>query len=473
MKIYLLTSPKHHILSEHTSKKLTREEIDIYGLKPRLFKTQRSQNYYAFQIKESADFIHLKADYFIGIDWLIEGEHTIHVEPKINTKVIDHFKKQLTLEEDQRHEIVARNKKARNEIKASMFSKKEIVELNYLEMILEVMAEPKVFEKASNLVFIDWNRQQISITQRQDRLTPFLIAQFLQLLKAIVRKGLKKSYYMVEQNLNSRIKGKVLVGKHIKQNVFKNRLTSTFCTFQVFGEDNTENQFLKRVLLFVSAYVENNGEIFNGNITQIKHNIHYCSPAFEHISNENRDHEMKQIKQNPFFKEYKEALKIGEYILKKFAYNITKTSDQQYSTPPFWIDMPALFELYFYAKLLKANSEESSKIDFQFSTYGNALDFLISARNYEMIIDAKYKMQYKWGKVHSDIRQVSGYARLKKVRNKLGLEDKKNEVIDCLIIYPDLKSENDSLTFKNIASKKKPINAYNKVHKLGIYLPVI
>lgn len=70
----------------------------------------------------------------------------------------------------------------------------------------------------------------------------------MQTLKTIVRKCLKKNYYKVQENLNNRIKGKILVGQHIKQNIYKNRFTTTYCEYQVFGENHVENCFLNKVL---------------------------------------------------------------------------------------------------------------------------------------------------------------------------------------------------------------------------------
>jgi 5-methylcytosine-specific restriction endonuclease McrBC regulatory subunit McrC len=52
-----------------------------------------------------------------------------------------------------------------------------------------------------------------------------------------------------------------------------------------------------------------------------------------------------------FFKEYNSAIKISKIILKRFSYNISKVSDTKYKTPPFWIDMTKLFELYLFKKL--------------------------------------------------------------------------------------------------------------------------
>lgn len=83
-----------------------------------------------------------------------------------------------------------------------------------------------------------------------------------------------------------------------------------------------------------------------------------------------------------------------------FTYNITETSTLQKTTPPFWIDMPRLFELYCYVQILKANPEDKHHIHYQFSTYGNSLDILISKPSFEMIIDTKYKLKYNHGHIH-------------------------------------------------------------------------
>lgn len=468
-----------HSLSEHISKTIKKKQgVDYSSIIPRYFKNERGSENPVFKLQEIEEDLQLTADYYVGIDWLIEGEEGIYVEPKINTKVAEHFNKQLVVEEEANEaKIKEENVAARKDIENAKEKAGEIVELNYLEMLLEVMNNAKTAKKTPNLVMIDWEQAQIPIIQQQDKLTPFLVIQFLQLVKTIVRKGPKKSYYKKQENLRNRTKGKILVGQNIKQNIFKNKFISTYCEYQVFGEDNLENRFLKKVLRFCTGYVENNKSVFGNKFKEIEHIINYSRPAFEHIGEEINNRKLKHLKHNPFFKEYKEAIKIGDYILKKFAYNITKTSDQEITTPPFWIDMPYLFELYFYSKLLKHNPEHSKEIHFQFSTYGNALDFLISAEKYQMIIDTKYKMHYKWGKVHQDIRQVSGYARLNKVRKQLEIQ--RDKIIDCLILYPDPKDglslcdEDKAFSLENIQSKKQKIDPYHKVYKLGVKLPTL
>ncbi len=409
--------------------------------------------------KQDSSFV-IRADYCIGIDWLGNTGKFLYVEPKINQAATENFVKDIEITEDESPTF-----DPKTEISHLSY------ELDYLQMLLQVTKIPESNQEIKELVQIDWHAKPISIQQKDDRLTPFLIIRFLQILKSIVRKGLKKSYYKVQENLTNRVKGKILVGTHIKQNVFKNKLTSTFCEYQVYGENHIENQFLKKVLQFVISYVENHRLLLNQNYEIIQQSINYCRPAFELISGNISENELKHIKHNPFYKDYKEGLRIGSHILKRFGYNITQTATDKVSTPPFWIDMPRLFELYVFSKMVEHNSDKKNDIHYQFSTYGNALDILISVQNYQMIIDAKYKLHYHNGHLHDDIRQVAGYARLKKVRNKLLVEDDRN--ISCLIIYPDIENGISDFSLENIDLQKQEIRAYHRVYKLGVNLPLI
>ena len=446
----------------------------------RLFKKERGKNIYPYKIDAVGETIRVRANYYIGIDWLVPSERYLYVEPKVNSAISDCFEKQVHFDESDDAAIEKLEDQTKNKISESASKR-----LNYLQMLLNVMVDSDLSKHCSNLVLIDWEAQRISIEQENDHLTPFLIIQFLQLTRQIVRKGLKKSYYKVEENLDNRIKGKILVGQHIKQNVFKNRLTQTYCQYQVFGIDNLENRFLKMVLRFVSSYIDNHHALFEESNFLIKQLMGYIRPAFESVR-ESTDEDIRHLKHNPFFKEYKEAIQIGQYILQRFAYHISNTSKEQRETPPFWIDMPRLFELYVYKKLLEANPCDTAKIKYQFSTYGNALDILVKDGHQSIIIDAKYKIHYKNSHIHQDIRQVAGYARLRKVREALGLKDEQDQHINCLIIYPDMEKGLDLEKVKELDdifsldairkcmnSDNNKIQAYHKVYKIGVKIPAL
>ena len=419
-------------LSEHKEHILCMEETPLFeALKTkrlRVLKTERGETVHPFLLLVSEETITLKAHYYIGVDWLV-GEEYVYIAPKMNCQ------------------------------EAS-------VEIDFLKMLLEIYTADIEEKHTRDLVKIYWKEPQITIEQQKDFLTPFLVVQFLQLLKRITRKGLKKSYYTVEENLNSRIKGKIQIGKHLKQNVFKNKLTTHVCRYQQFGMDNLENRFLKKVLQFVISFKNTHPAFFAGNEATISELITYCTPYFELISEEIDIENLKNITINPFFKEYEQAIEIGKHILKRFSYNITETTQQKVAIPPFWIDMPKLFELYVYKKLQEQFGGREEVL-YHFIADYTELDFLLNTPEYKMVIDAKYKPIYEDSRVIDDIRQVSGYARLTKVYEKLGLKDS-NQLIDCLIIYPSLE-ENKGLNIEN----KKEISEYKNIYKLSVSIPLI
>ncbi|WP_454977314.1 5-methylcytosine restriction system specificity protein McrC, partial [Capnocytophaga leadbetteri] len=145
-------------------------------------------------------------------------------------------------------------------------------------------------------------------------------------------------------------------------------------------------------------------------------------------------------------------------------YNITETTQQKVTIPPFWINMPKLFELYVYKKLQEQFGREA--VTYHLTADYTELDFLLNTPEYKMVIDAKYKTIYKNSRDIDDIRQVSGYARLKAVYNEFEIEE--NKLIDCLIIYPSLE-ENKDLNIEN----KKEISEYRNIYKLSVSIPLI
>jgi 5-methylcytosine-specific restriction enzyme subunit McrC len=148
------------------------------------------------EIKERENGISLHTHYYVGLDWLIENKLAIYVEPKLDNTI---------------------NK------------------TDYTKMLFSCLRHSDVVDHTKDLYEIKFDEPYIEVSQYQDMLTPLLVVQFLQLLKTIVRKGLKKSYYKVERNLNSRIKGKVIISQTIKQNLLKNKPLKTFCQYDEFG----------------------------------------------------------------------------------------------------------------------------------------------------------------------------------------------------------------------------------------------
>ncbi len=343
---------------------------------------------------------------------------------------------------------------------------------DYMKMFSECLKDPVVsatiMKNPDKLYKIFFDEPSIEIPDVKNEITPFLILHFLQLVKNITKKGLKKGYIKVTENLTSKIKGKILVNQTIKQNHFRNRLEKTVCNYQIFTINCIENQIMKTALMQCSKHL--NG-IQNNNISKmLRQNI----ATFELVdSKEVFDSDFSKIKHSPFYKEYKEALKLSQMIFKRFGFSLNSISSSSTANkiPPYYINMPELFERYVEVKLREVYGDDIED--------GNKLtgiafkmrpDFLL--KNSKMIIDAKYKYHYSDEKELSvkrkdDYMQLSLYGREKKIREIIGLKESESEA-KLLFIYPVLSDKTDEkLNFDN--EDKSP--QFNNVAKLSINIP--
>lgn len=385
------------------------------------------------QLSRVGDKIKADVSHFVGIDWISEQNLAVQVYPKMN----DGF------------------------------------EINYVRMLNDALEEEENYKHLQGLITIDFNKPYIPIEQKQDLLSVFLITEYINILQKIVRKGLKKSYYLMEENLKNKVKGHIVVGKNIRQNIVRGHLNDNVCRYQVYDIDSTENRILKKALIFCIKQLGVYKHAFDTNVLNKK--IKYIRPAFEFVGNEVNVSAIKLYKSNPVFKDYKLAIDYAKLILKKYSYNITSIGTKEVRTPPFWIDMAKLFELYVYHHL-RSVFNVSDEIVYHPKAHYQEPDYLLKAKawNEPYVIDAKYKPRYSTqGITMDDARQVSGYARLSSIYKAFHLDEETALPIKCLIIYPD-QNEEECFSFSR---DKKPsfdrINGYVRMYKLGIKLPVI
>ena len=249
----------------------------------------------------------LHTSYYIGVDWIDRQKtRAIYVEPKLNTG-----EKQT----------------------------------DYLAMLQTALGTPEALDYLDDLFEVKTDEKFIEIEQKQDTLTPLIVSLFLHNLKQIVRKGLMKSYYRQETDLFGKIKGKIMVGDTMKRHLSRNRPLNTRCSFEIFDVDTPENRLLKKALKFVGTYLSRqNSKVFIETCQKI---VDYISPAFSKVSDSLTVNEIKHYKPNALYREYSRTIDLSVLIIKKFGYNITNIGNgTQIETPPFWIDMSKLFEMY-------------------------------------------------------------------------------------------------------------------------------
>lgn len=377
---------------------------------------------------DEIDPYRFETSYFVGVDWIVENELPIYVKPKLDN---------------------------------------DTTEVNYIKMLFDVLKEPENYKHLDQLCEINFEKPSIAIEQKLDLLTPLLLIQYINILKKIVQKGLKKSYYPITKNLNAKVKGKILINETIKKNHFKNKMLHSYCQYTEFGINSIENKVLKKALEFSIAAMQN---IKGIEISSLNGLVDYIKPAFVNVDSVVNINELKRIKPNNLYKEYEQALKFAKHILKRYGYNISSANSTVIKTPPFWIDMSKLFELYVFSKL-KERFTQHQEVTYHKKFNYLEPDFIVKTNDgvCKMIVDAKYKPQYLDGNINTeDIRQISGYARLKRVYEFLGFE--KDNVIDCLVVYSNQNA--NKTDFKGDNFKLEEEKEYNRFYKVGIELPV-
>lgn len=383
-----------------------------------------------FQLEIEDEAPRLTTNYFVGLDWIISEKLAVYVAPKLDGTQ----------------------------------------EVDIASMLLQSLEDPENLHHLDILYHAKFDEPWIEINnKRSDLLSPILIVQFLKLLQVIVRKGLKRSYYRVMENLDSRIKGKILIGQQVKRNISRNRMTKTVCNFQEYGVNTKENQFFKLVLTFVSSYLEQPQPFFSGRqLTDLRHILAYCSPAFENVSMPESAHRPLKMVKNPFYREYEKAIEIGNYILKRYSFNISRISETRISSPPFWINMSQLFELYVFRKLRYLFSAPGAVTYHDKYLGGKETDLLLKVDGYKCVIDCKYKPHYQDHRPSTDdIRQLIGYTRMTSVYNKLGMPH--HIIIKGMIVYSHQDCSNE--INKERLQEAEVISGYIDLVKLGISLP--
>jgi len=241
---------------------------------------------------------------------------------------------------------------------------------------------------------------------------------------------------------------------------------NTYCEYEEFGVNGIENRILKKTLVYIRRYMSTLHGLSDASF--FRENFNYIQPAFQDVSEEVSLKDIKHLKFNPFYKNYEKAIELGKLILQRFSYNLNSIQDQDtILTPPFWIDMSKMFELYVLGKLRKVYPTKN-EMEYQYGDRANSLDFIVNSGGIQMVIDSKYKSKYTYHFVTEDIRQVSGYARLKVIHKFFGLTE--GALIDCLIIYPDLENGLEMIP-DNLSEYQ--VKDYFRIFKLELSMPIV
>lgn len=408
------------VLHEHQS--IAYQEFSRTGIKINDFPARPDKSVYLGLTSDLRQQT-VKASYYIGLSWLKEGECSVSVLPKIN--------------------------------------------VDYLKMFMDCFYsdDNDVQDKLMQIYSIDFDKPCIHLENTPFEFTPFIIIHFLQLMKKLIKKGLKKGYILKEENLKGKVKGKILFAHQYKKNLSTGRFENNYCRYQEYSEDCIENRILKKTLLFVAHFL-NNYELSDS--YELQRIVQSMLPIFQSVSDISDTQEIRKFQVNPFYREYARALKVAKLILRRFSYDIQSAQgDADKTLPPFWIDMPLLYELYILNML---RNRFGSKIYYHIATRKDEIDF--GKRDEHLIMDAKYVPDWDTEVNTEHIGQLARYARAPGIRRKLLGTDDDTIICNCLLLYPSIQGIT-SFEKENILKEGNVKEMeYLQFFKLGIKLPI-
>ena len=367
------------------------------------------------------------ASYYIGASWLVKNELAVIVTPKLkNTDFVTMFLSAL--------EVDAKN-------------------------------ESDYFAQCYGIQF---DEPTIETDEQLNQLTPLLVLHFISLLERLVKRGLKKDYIIRDENLKTKVKGRLLFSRHLQKNVFQQRSDRVYCQFQEYTDDIPENRLLKKALLFADKIINNYESLKSqSSYFEIQSRLSKLKNTLGGISDEIEVYQVQKLSANKLFKEYKEAIRVAKMLLRRYDYSISEASQEQHTTPPFWIDMSRLYEMWVFCNLQKKGINEVLFQEKGF--YGRQIaDFVIREEN--LILDAKYKPDYQNNSFVdiNDIREISGNARDESLLPDIS-EDYSPR---CIILYPGDKCELLSESEKLFSEQGTKIPHYRNFYKISIKLPL-
>lgn len=326
-------------------------------------------------------------------------------------------------------------------------------------------------EYFSSCYDINWENEIFASTELYNILTPLLVMQYLNILDKLVGKGLKRDYITIEDNLHSKIRGKLRPISNWRKNELKKKEDYFYCQYQVFSANIPVNRLLKKAL-DISLLLLGNVRSRSSNMTGLAFLSSKMKliEAFGDIDSNIRLESVRNYKFDKLNMYYSEAIKLANCIIRHQDNALTDGSGKK-KVPLFWIDMSRLYEVYVLGIL---QTHYPDKILFQVKgSYGTQCDYLHIGEG--IVLDAKYKLwysSYNGRRSHvdsmiADIREISAYA-----RDEHFLSLMKNDVSTpiCIIIHPDEETTNIGTVLSDSVKNNK-VEGYKDFYRLSIDLP--
>jgi len=317
-------------------------------------------------------------------------------------------------------------------------------DLDYASMFAVCADDPEVYDLGAT--FFVWpDKPPIDGEPAPHWFTPLLVIAFLSALDRLCKRHLRRNYLREVKNLTGRMKGRLKLREHIRNNILRYRPERVVCEYGLFDDDCLENRILRAALEVSRAYmVQHSGFITPAILGWIR----TCRAALARVSIARiHPRHFGVARQMGTFRHYRDPHRLARAVLRHLGIdpeNLGHGSDRM-RVPPFALCTYELFERYAETILRKSDPDLWSggwgkERNLGLGRYKTRPDFIRPKAG--VILDCKYK-RFPDGRIsdqeRADIYQIAAYSRHKGVLDKIchaGGPDKPQKLV---LLYPDVE----------------------------------
>ena len=290
--------------------------------------------------------------------------------------------------------------------------------VDYAAMYARCAADPVVSGHLDRTFTVWPEREPVPVDEAQhDWFARLLVYASLNATAKLCARHLRRGAVRVVENLQGRVKGRILVGEQIRQNLSRMRPDRTVCSFSRFEVGIVENIIL-RAALEVGASFLGRSPMPNADrallcaIAAARAALSGVAVRRIHV----RDH--LSARTTGTMAAYRTPLRLARAVLDHLGLDPENlhASPEPRDVPPFALCTYELFERYCEV-LLRRRHPEMEALVREEDNIGRSFrvrpDYLLHADGNGWIVDAKYKQNWNWTKKldREDVYQVVGYSR--------------------------------------------------------------
>lgn len=221
------------------------------------------------------------------------------------------------------------------------------------------------------------------------------VAYYLKELALFCQRQLRIDFVPFTENLQGRVKGRVLVMENLRRNIVHARPDRMLCRFETMTMDTPANRILKWALALSMKFLAQCGA--GKSLQTLWDSAHSSSAALSQVTEVKvSTSDFLGIHYGGFMQRYKGIHRLAKMIIRRLRVDAEGRIEEGGKTVPFWIDMNKLFEDYVGVLLQRAGRHDfKAQKSKSFGGKSSGLELKVRpdyiTDEGDIVVDAKYK----------------------------------------------------------------------------------